>query len=70
MYSVNWLPNVNTASKIMEEGRIGAIERGKEGSGKCWSSPIRYSVLNGWGRPVDGFRERDRGGGKCAKCWV
>ena len=29
-----------------EEGQIGAIERGKEGRGKDWSSPIRHGALN------------------------
>ena len=32
-----------------EEGQIGVIERGKEGRGRSWSSPIRHGVLNGWG---------------------
>ena len=38
-----------------DEGRIVAIERGKEERGKGWSGPIRYGVLNGLGRLSMGF---------------
>ena len=39
----------NCLESHAEEVQIGAIERGKEGRGKAWPSPIRHGVLNGWG---------------------
>jgi hypothetical protein len=43
-YSLNPLQFVEDRAG---EGRVGAIERGKQAGGnKGWSSPIRHSVLN------------------------
>ena len=46
LYSLDWLPTVDTASNIVQRKGESVPLKEKEERGKGWSSPIRYNSLS------------------------